>query len=335
MRKKQAFAYGRFFGQMALSVLVLAALGLAAGPKADPAQAVFGFSPSTPSSTAQADRIAPVGEGELTAEAEVAVGPQWQVTAEELEDLSNLEYLKSHFYIVDSRTALLPGDVDAQDFLARDFSLDRTEEGPKVLIFHTHSQEKFADSAGVSEGVWGVGEYLKEQLEQRYGISVLHHPGQYDIVDGQSQILGAYERMEPDIRQVLEENPSIELVIDLHRDGVNESVHLVEEVNGKPCAKIMFFNGMCRLMEDGQPTELTNLANPYRQDNLALSFQMQVAAEHLYPGWARNVYLNAYRYSLHMKPKSLLVEVGAQTNTYEEACNAMELLADVIASVVG
>ena len=88
-------------------------------------------------------------------------------------------------------------------------------------------------------------------------------------------------------------------------------------------------------MEDGQPTELTNLANPYRQDNLALSFQMQVAAEHLYPGWARNVYLNAYRYSLHMKPKSLLVEVGAQTNTYEEACNAMELLADVIASVVG
>ena len=191
MRKKQAFAYGRFFGQMALSVLVLAALGLAAGPKADPAQAVFGFSPSTPSSTAQADRIAPVGEEELTAEAEVAVGPQWQVTAEELEDLSNLEYLKSHFYIVDSRTALLPGDVDAQDFLARDFSLDRTEEGPKVLIFHTHSQEKFADSAGVSEGVWGVGEYLKEQLEQRYGISVLHHPGQYDIVDGQSQILGA------------------------------------------------------------------------------------------------------------------------------------------------
>ena len=118
MRKKQAFAYGRFFGQMALSVLVLAALGLAAGPKADPAQAVFGFSPSTPSSTAQADRIAPVGEEELTAEAEVAVGPQWQVTAEELEDLSNLEYLKSHFYIVDSRTALLPGDVDAQDFLA-------------------------------------------------------------------------------------------------------------------------------------------------------------------------------------------------------------------------
>ncbi|MCQ4725270.1 stage II sporulation protein P [Anaerotignum faecicola] len=259
------------------------------------------------------------------------------LTAEDLEKLSDVNYLKSNFYIVDKRTDLLEGDINPQEFLNMDFTIDKNTEGPKVLIFHTHANEMFADSdpsKGITEGIYGAGERLKEILETEYGIPVLHHDGQYDVVDGKGQITGAYERMEPDIRRVLQDNPTIEVVIDMHRDGVRSDVHLVEEVGGKQCAKIMFFNGLCRLNEDGKLEDLTSLPNTYLKDNLALSFNMQLMANSMYPNFTRKVYLNAYRYSLHMAPKSLLIEVGAQTNTKEEILNSMEPLADILARVL-
>ena len=141
----------------------------------------------------------------------------------------------------------------------------------------------------------------------------------------------AYSVALPDIERVLQENPSIEVVIDLHRDGVAENRHLVTEVNGKQTAKLMFFNGLSNTTSQG---ELTYLPNPYIPDNLALSFQLQLTAEEYYPGLMRKIYLKGYRYNLHLKPKSVLVEVGAQTNTLEEAKNAMEPLANILAFVL-
>lgn len=129
----------------------------------------------------------------------------------------------------------------------------------------------------------------------------------------------------------MEENPSIEVVIDLHRDGVGNDTHLVTEANGKQAAKIMFFNGLSRTKANG---DIAYLPNPYIQDNLSFSLQMQLASESMYPGFARKIYLKGYRYSLHMMPKSLLIEAGAQTNTVEEMRNAMELLSDVLAKVI-
>ena len=64
--------------------------------------------------------------------------------------------------------------------------------------------------------------------------------------------------------------------------------------------------------------------NPYLEDNLAFSLQMEIAAATYYPGFARHIFLRAYRYNMHFKPKTLLVEAGAQTNTVEEMRNAME-----------
>lgn len=93
----------------------------------------------------------------------------------------------------------------------------------------------------------------------------------------------------------------------------------------------MFFNGLSRTKANG---DISYLPNPYIQDNLSFSLQMQLAAESMYPGLARKIYLKGYRYSLHMMPKSLLIEAGAQTNTVEEMKNAMELLADVLAKVL-
>ena len=251
--------------------------------------------------------------------------------------MENVDFLKQNYYLVDSRTALLEGDIKPKEFLEKDFSIDNSQKGPKVLIFHTHSTEGFIDSdmsKDMNEGIWGVGEELKNILEKKYGIEVLHDTGRYDIVDGKGQILGAYERMEPAIEKILQENPTIQVVIDMHRDGLPENVHLVTEIDGKQCAKIMFFNGMCRLNQDGaiKPTE--GLANENLQDNLAFSLQMQTTAQSLFPDFTRRIYLHAYRYSLHMKPRSLLIEVGSQINTKQEAKNAMEPLAEILASVI-
>ena len=93
----------------------------------------------------------------------------------------------------------------------------------------------------------------------------------------------------------------------------------------------MFFNGLSRTTALG---DIDYLPNPYIQDNLAFSFQMQLTAAEYYPGFARPIYLKGYRYNMHFKPKSLLVEVGAQTNTLQEAKDAMEPLADIIYKVV-
>ncbi len=259
------------------------------------------------------------------------------VSAEELSKMQDFSYLKSNYYIIDSRTALLPADIDPETALSLDFSIEQSTKEPKILIFHTHSHEGFADSdmtKGLSEGIWGTGEELKRILEERYGIGVLHDDGQYDLVDGKGQITGAYERMEPQIRKILAEHPSIEVCIDLHRDGVAEDTRLVTQLNGKTCAQVMFFNGLCRLQQNGTTQAISGLENPYLTENLAFSLQMKTAADSLYPNFSRKIYLNAYRFSLHMLPRSTLIEVGAQTNTKEEAKNAMEPLASVLASVL-
>ena len=266
-----------------------------------------------------------------------AEGRPLYVTEEELGKMQDISYLRSRYYIVDSRTNLLAGDIDVEKSLSLDLTIEKTKKEPKILIFHTHIHEGFADSdmsKGLSEGIWGVGENLKRILEEEYGIAVIHDAGQYDMVNGKGQTTGAYERMEPSIREILAKYPSIEVIIDLHRDGVAESTRLVTEIDGKTCAQVMFFNGLCRLHKNGTDQPIAGLTNPYLKENLAFSLQMKTAADSLYPDFTRKIYLNAYRFSLHMLPRSTLVEVGAQTNTKQEAMNAMEPLAEILASVL-
>ena len=249
-----------------------------------------------------------------------------------LEKLKDFDYLMGHFYTVDSSTSVDPEQLNAQTLLGKDLTIDQSGEGPKVLIYHTHSQEAFADSrkGEESDTIVGVGEYLAQLLNETYQIPTLHHKGVYDLIDGKLDRSRAYELALPEVEKILKENPSIEVVIDLHRDGVGDSTHLVEEINGKPTAQIMFFNGMSRTKANG-PIEY--LKNPYIENNLAFSLQMQLAAQK-YPGFTRRIYLKSYRYNMHVTPKTLLVEAGAQTNTVEEMRNAMEILAETLDTVL-
>lgn len=245
-----------------------------------------------------------------------------------IEKLRDFNYLLSNFYTVDSTTMIGPDQLNADDLLGRDMKIDRSTGGVKILIFHTHSQEEFADSipGDPSTSIVGIGEYLTQLLNAK-GIETIHDTGVYDIIDGKLDRSNAYENAESSIRPILEANPSIEVAIDLHRDGVAEGTHLVTEIDGKQTARIMFFNGLSRTRTNG---DIDYLYNPYIQDNLAFSLQMQLASESMYPGFARHIYLRGYRYNLHLLPKSLLIEAGAQTNTVEEMRNAMEVLAETL-----
>ncbi len=265
-------------------------------------------------------------------QAEAAAQPAAPTVDMSIEKLRDFDYLLSNFYTVDSSTMIGPEQLNADDLLSRSMKIDNTTGGPKVIIFHTHSQEEFVDSTpgDPATSIVGMGEYLTQLLNEK-GIETIHDTGVYDIINGQLDRSNAYENAEASVRPVIEANPTLEVAIDLHRDGVAEGTHLVTEINGKPTAKIMYFNGLSRTRTNG---DIDYLYNPYIQDNLAFSLQMQLASESLYPGFVRHIYLRAYRYNLHLLPKSLLVEAGAQTNTVEEMRNAMEVLADTLAHVI-
>ena len=153
----------------------------------------------------------------------------------------------------------------------------------------------------------------------------------YDQVNGELDRNAAYDYAGDSVEAFLEKNPSVKVVLDLHRDSVEDSIHLVTDVNGKDTAQIMFFNGLSRSRANG---EISYLPNPYIEENLAFSLQMQIAAAEKYPGFTRHIYLRAYRYNMHLAPRTLLVEAGAQTNTVEEMRNAMEILADTLDCVL-
>lgn len=219
------------------------------------------------------------------------------------------------------------------DLVTKPITLPKNQNGPQILIFHTHCNEEYVGGATVVD----VGEALKEKLEKDYGIGVLHISDNfYTITEtGGYSTNGAYENMEPVIKKILEENPSISIVIDLHRDGIDGGKRLVANIDGKDMAKIMFVNGLCmNRTRTGTIEDKEGLPNPYIGENLAFSLQMMVALDEMYPGLTRKIYLREWRFSTHMAPYSILMEWGFNTNTSEDAFNAVDPVAKTLASVL-
>lgn len=266
--------------------------------------------------------------------------PAWTTAVEtspikdlSMERLSDFNYLLNNFFVVDPNTTIDSSQMDAASLLGDDLKLTGDGSGPQILIYHTHSQEGYVDSVEGDENtsVVGVGNYLESILQDVFGYQVIHLKDAFDMADGQLERSKAYNYALPVVQQVLDENPSIEVVIDLHRDGVPDDKHLVTEINGKPTAQIMYFNGLSRTVNNGN---LDSLPNPYISDNLAFAFQLSYQAARYYPRFTRCVYLKGYRYNLHVRPRSILLEVGAQTNTVEEAMNAMEPFSVILNKVL-
>ncbi len=256
--------------------------------------------------------------------------PGFLPTFSNIDKLKNFADIKRFLYTIDETAYADEELLDIDRLLNVDIKTQLTKD-PKILIFHTHSQEEFIDSrkGEQTDTIVGVGNVLADILAKNYGIGVVHDQGQYDVVDDRMERGNSYERMEPSVRAILEQYPSIEIAIDLHRDGVKDDVRLVTEIDGQDTARIMFFNGIIS-ENDGNGGKAVDLPNPFLTENLAFSLKMHLTANELYPGFTRHLYIKPYRYSLHMLPKSLLVEVGANTNTVQEAKNAMKPLAEIL-----
>ena len=247
--------------------------------------------------------------------------------------LADYDYLLGQFYIVDSNTEADAVQINAEDFLKQDLKISKDTETPQILIYHSHSQETFADSREGEEAdtIVGVGDYLTRLLTETYGYQVIHLKEQFDMASGELDRSAAYDYARDYLEPYLQENPNIQVIIDLHRDGVPEDRRLVTEINGKPTAQILFYNGLSYTTARGS---LDYLPNPYIQQNLAFSFQLEYQAAQYYPEFYRGIYLAGYRYNLHFRPRSILLEAGAQTNTVQEVKNAMEPFADVLNKVL-
>ncbi len=246
----------------------------------------------------------------------------------DFEALSEYQTFVSTFYTIDAGTTAGSNELNLEKLMAKDMVISKEDPGPQILIYHTHSLEAFADSVPGERAhtIVGIGDRLADILTREYGYEVLHHTEEYDTVRGD-----AYANSLPGLKKVLEENPSIQVVIDLHRDAGVDGVKRSITLDGKPTATFMLFNGLSRTRKTGN---IDYLYNPYLEDNLAFSFQMQVKAGEYYPGLTRKIYLKAYRYNMHLVPKTLLIELGDSNNTVEEVTNTCYPLAHILDMVL-
>ena len=247
-------------------------------------------------------------------------------TTYSLAKLTDYKFLLEHFYIVDETTTMTKTDLDGKKLLQTDLSVKMKGEDPLVLIYHTHGSETYKKENGKTGSVIDVGKRLKKELEEKYGIKTIHDTSIYDQVNGELDRNAAYNYAGDRVAATLKKHPSIKVVLDLHRDSVEDSIHLVTEIDGKKTAQIMFFNGVSRLKSG----EIDYLYNPNKSANLAFSLQMQLLAAKYYPDYTRKIYIKGYRYNLHLAKRAMLVEVGAQNNTVTEAKNAMVPLAELL-----
>lgn len=248
-----------------------------------------------------------------------------------LKKTNSVSYLLSEFYIIDGSTSANRKQFQVERLLKKDMTMKKTtkDDSPQIMIYHTHASEEFADSraGNYKDTVVGVGSLLTEILEDVYGYQVYHDTTKYDIVNGSLDRNKAYNQAADGIEKALKAYPSIEVLIDLHRDSGSKRVTTID---GKKTAQIMLFNGISR----NKSGDIDYLYNPNLIGNLSFSLQMKLAAMQLYADFAKPIYIKGYRYNLHYREKSLLIELGTDQNTLEEAKNAMEPLAAVLNRVL-
>lgn len=216
------------------------------------------------------------------------------------------------------------------------FRVNPDSDEPQVLIVHTHTTEDYEPTArgfydvnfptrtlDSAQNVTAVGEALAQALAEK-GISVLHDGTVHDS----PVYTGAYDRSEATIRAALEEYPSIKVVIDLHRDAMENSddarIAPVTEINGRNAAQFMIIAGC----DNG----LFNM--PDYMENFKFACLIQNTAQKLYPELARPVLFDYRNYNQHLTTGSLLIEVGSHANSLDEAEYTGGLLGEILAQAL-
>ncbi len=200
----------------------------------------------------------------------------------------------------------------------------RTSGDYLVAIYHTHTGETYTLTDGVARlegkegGVVKVGEVLREELESKYGIPTLHikkiHDLQYNL---------SYMESEKTVRQVLQEEPQLKVLLDIHRDAGKPRRDCQVKVKDLDAAPILFVVG-----SDARAPFPT-----WRQ-NEQFARQLAAALDKKYPGLCQGVRIKEGRYNQFLHPRALLVEIGSANNTTEEALVAARFFAGVLGEEV-
>ena len=232
------------------------------------------------------------------------------------------------WFQIDNETDYAP---NLSALLTGELSWDLADDGPRVLILHTHGTESYTPSPGESyiesgdyrtldEGynMISIGDRVAARLEKA-GIGVIHHRELHDY----PSYNGSYANARQSMETILEDNPGILLVLDLHRDAAATDQGQMDTsatINGQESAQLMLVVG----------TDAGGLDHPNWQENLSLALKLQIQLEKMYPGLCRPLNLCAERFNGDESPGALLIEVGAAGNTRPEALLAADALADGI-----
>ena len=225
--------------------------------------------------------------------------------------------------------------IDMTSLLQKDSPVALGEEGVQVLIMHTHGTEAYTQSPGhayVASGEYRttdssanmlrVGQEICDILNDR-GVSAVHSRTLNDY----PAYNGSYNRALKDIQAHIQQYPTIQLVIDVHRDAIatgNTYYKTAAEVDGQQTAQLMFVTG----------TDAGGLTHDHWQDNLAFQAQLHDRLNSAYPGIMRPMSIRASRFNQHIRKGSMLVEVGACGNTLEEALAAAQIFANTLADTL-
>lgn len=226
--------------------------------------------------------------------------------------------------------------IDLKWLLSAKLPFKLTGNGPHVLIVHTHGSESYlpqgrdtytlTDVERTSDkkyNVIRVGDELEAALKAE-GISVVHDRNIYDS----PSYNGSYTRTLESIGAHLKKNPSIKVVIDVHRDAMTANdgtkYRTVAEVNGQRVAQMMF------VMSTGE----SGLPHPDWAENLKLAVKLQNAMASKYPDIMRPINLRKERFNMHATKGSMLVEVGTSANSLSEAIASVKLLGKELAGIL-
>ncbi len=183
-----------------------------------------------------------------------------------------------------------------------------------ILLYHTHASEAFTASPGDLSSFGGtvvtVGEELARLLEEGYGLQVLHHRDVYDLPRRY-----AYSKARPVIERIIAENSGLQVVVDLHRDGVPRA-KTTAKLGGKEYARLLLVVGT---------------HNPGHLENLSFALRLQSELEAVLPGLSRGIFQQDFTYNQDLHPYAVLVEVGGHENSIDEALLSLPYLAEALA----
>lgn len=218
--------------------------------------------------------------------------------------------------------------INIKELLNEPLKLRFEEKGPKVLIIHTHTTEGYLKdisqlddnsypirTVNSSLNVVRVGEEITSILNKNYDIGTLHNSKNHI----ENTDVGAYSRALQTQESILKSFKSIGIVLDIHRDGVgqNKKFRPVIDINGEKYAKMMFVIG----------TDDYGLKHGKWRENLKFAIRLQLIMNEISPGIMRHIYISKYRYNQHTTNGSIIVEIGGDGNTIQEALNTSNIFA--------